>query len=611
MLAPILRAPVLGRAQIEASDSAASLHNDFDARLARVAMDSSAPPLIRSNAVLLLADRRVPKLPVYLAVLDAEDDRVRAAGVVALRPFLTQWPSAIGLVRVALNDSSTLVQAKALETLSDNYVDDLRAYVQRTRDRDLRKIAEDLIRTGEERGAPLVPADSTGLLRRTTLTGQQITYRPAKRWGNWGVTLGVLELAQPGKAAVRISDSVEVVRNVVPAFVSAEGSHLVYEANRTIHVRDLASGTDHVIGPGIAPRLIPFSEAFLYLRARPAGKIQIANAIEYDVVQSPFGGGAAQVIGLVTVEVKQDVHGRAAPVRWARVRESEWQLPADGRCHEAIQAARSVCGFEVNVARLLFPAIRWHAEHGFSEARPADRRGTRAGCGRLHHLRGRGQGRTRADRGAASAQPTPHPDRRGPRARCAGQQFTGATPLPPLAAIGSLADLDVTRRAGELTAREARALGVTWVYAPDADVDVEPRNPIIGTRSFGTRHANVARHVQCLDRRLSPGRRSGLRQTLSRPRTYNHRFTRRAAGGGRGSQHRDEAIWNRFGQPSSADVDSVMSAHISFPALDPAARQPRCLLAILTELLRRQLGFQRADCHGCVDHAGRAGRGSR
>ena len=331
ILAPLLRAPVLGRAQIEVSDSLASVYSDFDARLARVAMDSTAPPLIRSNAVLLLADRRVPRLEVYLAVLDASDDRVRAAGVVALRPFLTQWTSAIGLVRAALNDSSTLVQAKALETLSDAYVEDLRVYVKRTRDKDLRAIATDLIRTAEERGAPLEQADSTGLLRRTATTGQQLTYRPLKHWENWGVTLGVLEVAQPGKPAVRISDSVEVVRNVVPAFISADGKYLVYEANRNIHVRELATAADRMVGSGIAPRLIPFSESFLYLRARPEGKVQTANAIEYDVVQSPFAGGTAQVIGLVSAEVKQEVHGRAAPVRWARVRESEgsFQLTGD------------------------------------------------------------------------------------------------------------------------------------------------------------------------------------------------------------------------------------------------------------------------------------------
>jgi beta-glucosidase len=67
--------------------------------------------------------------------------------------------------------------------------------------------------------------------------------------------------------------------------------------------------------------------------------------------------------------------------------------------------------------------------------------------------------------------------------RGAGQQFTGATALPPLAAIASLGDADLVRRAARLTAREARTLGVNWDYAPVCDLDVVPENPIVGTRS--------------------------------------------------------------------------------------------------------------------------------
>ena len=76
--------------------------------------------------------------------------------------------------------------------------------------------------------------------------------------------------------------------------------------------------------------------------------------------------------------------------------------------------------------------------------------------------------------------------------RGAGQQFAGATPLPPLAAIGYIDDLTVTRAAGELTGREARALGLNWIYAPNADLDIEPDNPIVGTRAFGGEPATVA-----------------------------------------------------------------------------------------------------------------------
>ncbi|MGH7624950.1 MAG: glycoside hydrolase family 3 N-terminal domain-containing protein, partial [Gemmatimonadaceae bacterium] len=76
--------------------------------------------------------------------------------------------------------------------------------------------------------------------------------------------------------------------------------------------------------------------------------------------------------------------------------------------------------------------------------------------------------------------------------RGAGQQFTGATGLPPLAAIASLNDPDAVRRAARLTAREARTLGVSWAFAPVCDVDVVPDNPVIGTRALGTNAQRVA-----------------------------------------------------------------------------------------------------------------------
>lgn len=328
VVAPILRVPALGRAQLETSDSIASHHDDFDARLAAVATDTSAPPLIRSNAILLLSDRRIPKFEVYLDVLEARDDRVRASALVALQPFLKRWTSAIGLVRKALNDSSTLVQTKALEILGDGYEEDLRAYVKRTRDANLRTVALDLIATAEERGAPLV-ADSTGALQRTSPAGPRLTYKPSKRWESWGVSVGELQVALPGKPAQTISDSVEVVRNVVPAFVSAEGRYLVYEANRKVHVRDLATGTDRVVDSGSAPRLVPFSPSFIYVKQvrAPPDRPQQANTLRYDVWQAPLAEGSGKPIGQLDAAARQDVNGFASAVRWMRVRE------VDGKFH--------------------------------------------------------------------------------------------------------------------------------------------------------------------------------------------------------------------------------------------------------------------------------------
>ena len=76
-----------------------------------------------------------------------------------------------------------------------------------------------------------------------------------------------------------------------------------------------------------------------------------------------------------------------------------------------------------------------------------------------------------------------------------GQQFRGLTELPPPAALGFVDDLDATYAAGMITATEALAAGVCWAFAPVCDLDLEPRNPIVQTRSFGPDAARVGAHA--------------------------------------------------------------------------------------------------------------------
>ncbi len=76
-----------------------------------------------------------------------------------------------------------------------------------------------------------------------------------------------------------------------------------------------------------------------------------------------------------------------------------------------------------------------------------------------------------------------------------GQQVRGLTELPPPAALGYLNDLDATYACGQITGTEARAVGLTWVFAPVCDLDNAPRNPIVQTRSFGADTQLVASHA--------------------------------------------------------------------------------------------------------------------
>lgn len=174
--------------------------------------------------------------------------------------------------------------------------------------------------------------------------------------------------------------------------------------------------------------------------------------------------------------------------------------------------------------------------------------------------------------------------------RGAGQQLAGATQLPPLAAIGSLDDLDATRRAAEITAREALALGVNWVFAPVADVDLEPRNPIVGTRAFGADPEAVARHVTawvygCHD----AGALACAKHFPGHGRTYedSHAALPHVAA----ARAELELDLRPFRAAIAAGVDAVMTAHVAYRALDPSGAPATLSEPILRRLLRDELGF--------------------
>ena len=81
---------------------------------------------------------------------------------------------------------------------------------------------------------------------------------------------------------------------------------------------------------------------------------------------------------------------------------------------------------------------------------------------------------------------------------------------------------------GKITALEARAIGVPWIFAPDADVNSNPENPIINTRSFGEDPARVSEFVAAFVRGVEENGGLGDRKAFSRPWRYQHGFTSRS-----------------------------------------------------------------------------------
>jgi beta-N-acetylhexosaminidase len=162
--------------------------------------------------------------------------------------------------------------------------------------------------------------------------------------------------------------------------------------------------------------------------------------------------------------------------------------------------------------------------------------------------------------------------------------------LPPMRALGTRDDVALTRRALAVLGRQLAALGCTTDFAPVADVDSNPDNPVIGDRSFSRDPEACARHVVAAIEGLSdagvlacakhfPGHGdTELDSHLALP-TLRH-----------GRARIDAVELVPFRAAARAGVASVMTAHVVFEGVDPGV--PATLSRrIVTELLRGELGF--------------------
>lgn len=301
--------------------------DEFADRLSIVAEDTVNPWIVRVNALKLLATRgALEQLPVFNEALHDPLEIIRIAAVNDMREYMGVQPAAATrFLVVALNDPSSRVQAGALQLLGDRDLDALRGYYNRTTNPELRTIALDIIRTAEERGAPLVPKDSSGTLEREAASGVTVTFKPTERWRDWDAAVGEVYVKLPGKKAELVASGVEAVANVVPAFVTSDGKNLVYEVNREVHVRDLATGTDRKLADGIAPRILPVSNDVIYMVEVKGKRTITPNSVgmKFDVMRIPLAGGTATSLGQINDIALNELHGNYATVRWARISETE------------------------------------------------------------------------------------------------------------------------------------------------------------------------------------------------------------------------------------------------------------------------------------------------
>lgn len=172
-----------------------------------------------------------------------------------------------------------------------------------------------------------------------------------------------------------------------------------------------------------------------------------------------------------------------------------------------------------------------------------------------------------------------------------GMRISAATKFPRAMAFGAAGDPALAERAARVTAVESRALGVHVDYAPVADVNNNPRNPVINIRSFGEDPARVGALVSAWVRGLDQG---GMLATLKHFPGHGDTDVDSHLGLPVISQPRarlDALELPPFRAGLAAGAPGVMVAHIELPAIDETRGPATFSRPVVTGLLRESLGF--------------------
>jgi beta-N-acetylhexosaminidase len=184
-------------------------------------------------------------------------------------------------------------------------------------------------------------------------------------------------------------------------------------------------------------------------------------------------------------------------------------------------------------------------------------------------------------------------------------RLMGTTNFPHAMAFGANGKMEDAEMSGRITALEARAIGIHWNFFPDADVNSNPANPIINTRSFGEDPRQVGDLVTAYIKGAHEG---GMLTTVKHFPGHGDTATDSHLGVASVNvdrAHLDSTELPPFRQAIAAGVDSVMVAHVTVPALDPdpnhvATTSP----AVVSDLLEKQLGFKGLIVTDALDMAG-------
>lgn len=181
-------------------------------------------------------------------------------------------------------------------------------------------------------------------------------------------------------------------------------------------------------------------------------------------------------------------------------------------------------------------------------------------------------------------------------------RLTGATHFPGNMALGATGEVELARQVGQAVARELLGAGINMNLAPVLDVNNNPANPIIGVRSYGEVPEKVAEFGAAL---IQGMQREGVVACGKHFPGHGDTDT---------DSHLDLPIIRHdrkrlaevelvpFKKAIATGLDSVMAAHIYFPAIEPRDGIPATLSPnVLTGLLRDELGFEGLIITDCME----------
>jgi beta-N-acetylhexosaminidase len=189
--------------------------------------------------------------------------------------------------------------------------------------------------------------------------------------------------------------------------------------------------------------------------------------------------------------------------------------------------------------------------------------------------------------------------------RGVSMRLLGTTVFPHAMAFGGDGRMEDAENFGRITGEESRAIGIHWNFFPDADVNSNPANPIINTRSFGEDPQQVGDLVAAY---IKGAHEAGMLTTVKHFPGHGDTATDSHLGvasvnGDRA--HLDSIELPPFRQAISAGVDSVMVAHVTVPALDPDPNHVATISpSVVTDLLEKQMGFKGLIVTDALDMAG-------